>query len=82
MCSQFFACAAIERGKPDFEDWFENHFFGRCFFSGGYLGIIENEDVRRCGFNDCYRMGNIRVKRAEGTQKLSNLEKFTKLDGA
>jgi len=56
----FFARVAKERGMPDFEDWFENHFLGRCFFAGRYMGIIENGDVRRCGFNEGYKLGNIR----------------------
>jgi radical SAM protein with 4Fe4S-binding SPASM domain len=58
----FFARVAKERGMPDFEDWFENHFLGRCFFAGRYMGIIENGDVRRCGFNEGYKLGNIRDK--------------------
>ena len=58
----FFARVAKERGMPDFEDWFENVFLGRCFFAGGYVGILENGDVRRCGFNEGYRLGNIRDK--------------------
>jgi radical SAM protein with 4Fe4S-binding SPASM domain len=55
----FFARIAKERGMPDFDDWFENRFLGRCFFAGKYMGIIENGDVRRCGFNEGYKLGNI-----------------------
>ena len=58
----FFARIAKERGMPNFEDWFKNHFLGRCFFAGRYMGIIENGDVKRCGFNEGYRLGNIRDK--------------------
>lgn len=58
----FFARVAKERGMPDFEDWFENHFLGRCSYAGRYMGIIENGDVRRCGFNEGYRLGNITDK--------------------
>jgi radical SAM protein with 4Fe4S-binding SPASM domain len=47
---------------PDFKDWFENHFLGRCFFAGKYLSIVENGDVRPCGFNEGYRLGSIMDK--------------------
>ncbi|MFX0080040.1 MAG: radical SAM protein [Candidatus Hermodarchaeota archaeon] len=58
----FFARVAKERRMPDFDDWFENVFLGRCFFAGRYMGIIENGDVRRCGFNEGYTLGNIRER--------------------
>jgi radical SAM protein with 4Fe4S-binding SPASM domain len=58
--SPCFARIAKERGLPDFEDWFEHHFLGRCSIAGGYMGLTENGDVRRCGFNEGYRLGNIR----------------------
>lgn len=58
----FFARVAKERGMPDFQDWYENIFLGRCYFGGRYMGITENGDVRRCGFNEGYRLGNIRDK--------------------
>jgi radical SAM protein with 4Fe4S-binding SPASM domain len=58
--SPFFARVAKERGMLNFENWFENHFLGRCFFAGRYMSIIENGDVKPCGFNEGYRLGNIR----------------------
>jgi radical SAM protein with 4Fe4S-binding SPASM domain len=58
----FFARVAKERGMPDFEDWFENVFLGRCFFAGRFMSVIENGDVIPCSFNDGYRLGNIRDK--------------------
>jgi radical SAM protein with 4Fe4S-binding SPASM domain len=58
----FFARIAKERGLPDFQDWYENYFLGRCTFNGRYLGITENGDVRQCGFNEGFRLGNIRDK--------------------
>ena len=58
----FFARVAKQRGMPGFQDWYKNTFLGRCFMAGGYLGIVENGDVRRCGFHEDYRLGNIRDK--------------------
>jgi len=58
----FFARIAKERGMPDFDYWFNNVFLGQCFIGGRYMGLLENGDVRRCGFNEGYRMGNIREK--------------------
>lgn len=59
----FFARIAKQRGMPDFKEWFENVFLGRCFIAGKYLGIVENGDVRQCGFNEGYRLGNIENKK-------------------
>jgi len=58
----FFARVAKQRGMLDFEDWFENVFLGRCFFAGRYMSITENGDIRQCGFNEGYRLGNIQDK--------------------
>jgi len=58
----FFARIAKERGMPDFDYWFNNVFLGQCFIGGRYLGVLENGDTRPCGFNEGYRMGNIREK--------------------
>jgi radical SAM protein with 4Fe4S-binding SPASM domain len=58
----FFARIAKERGMPDFDYWFNNVFLGQCFIGGRYMGLLENGDIRPCGFNEGYRMGNIRNK--------------------
>jgi radical SAM protein with 4Fe4S-binding SPASM domain len=86
--SPFFARVAVERGLPDFKDWFENRFLGRCFFSGKYLSIVENGDVRPCGFNEGYRLGNIMDKtlkeywsEEQTSQFFSRLRDKSKLKG-
>jgi MoaA/NifB/PqqE/SkfB family radical SAM enzyme len=58
----FFARIAKERGMPDFDYWFNNVFLGQCFIGGRYMGLLENGDIRPCGFNEGYRMGNIKDK--------------------
>jgi radical SAM protein with 4Fe4S-binding SPASM domain len=58
----FFARIAKQRGMPDFDYWFNNVFLGQCFINGRYIGLLENGDSRPCGFNEGYRMGNIRDK--------------------
>lgn len=58
----FFARIAKERGMPNFDYWFNNVFLGQCFIGGRYMGLLENGDIRPCGFNEGYRMGNIRKK--------------------
>jgi radical SAM protein with 4Fe4S-binding SPASM domain len=58
----FFARVAKERGMPNFDDWFRNNFLGRCTMDGGYMGVIQNGDVKPCGFNEHYKLGNIRDK--------------------
>ncbi len=58
----FFARIAKQRGMPNFDYWFDNVFLGQCFIGGRYMGLLENGDIRPCGFNEGYRMGNIRNK--------------------
>jgi len=58
----FFARIAKERDMPDFDYWFNNVFLGQCFIGGRYMGLLENGDIRPCGFNEGYRMGNIANK--------------------
>jgi radical SAM protein with 4Fe4S-binding SPASM domain len=60
--SPFFARIAKERGMPDFDYWFNNVFLGQCFIGGRYMGLLENGDTRPCGFNEGYRMENIKNK--------------------
>jgi radical SAM protein with 4Fe4S-binding SPASM domain len=58
----FFARIAKQRGMPDFDYWFNNVFLGQCFIGGRYMGLLENGNIRPCGFNEGYLMGNIRDK--------------------
>ena len=57
----FFARVAKQRGMPDFDNWYENFFLGRCFF-GKFLSLAENGDAIPCSFNDVYRFGNVKEK--------------------
>jgi radical SAM protein with 4Fe4S-binding SPASM domain len=56
-----FARIAKQRGMPDFDNWYNNFFLGRCFF-GKFLSIAENGDAIPCSFNDVYRFGNVKDK--------------------
>ncbi len=57
----FYARIAKQRGMPDFENWYNNFFLGRCFF-GKFLSIAENGDAIPCSYNDAYRIGNTKNK--------------------
>ena len=57
----FYARVAKQRGMPDFENWYNNFFLGRCFF-GKFMSVAENGDVIPCSYNDVYRLGNIKDK--------------------
>ena len=57
----FYARVAKQRGMPDFENWCNNFFLGRCFF-GKFMSVAENGDVIPCSYNDAYRIGNIKDK--------------------
>ncbi len=61
-----FARVAKQRGMPDWDNWFNHFFLGRCFF-GKFLSIAENGDAIPCSYNDYYRLGNIK------TQSLQNI---------
>ena len=58
----FFARIAKQRGLPNFEDWFNNFFLGKCSIAGKYMSVIENGDVIPCSFNDRIRLGNTKDK--------------------
>jgi AdoMet-dependent heme synthase len=60
----FYARVAKQRGMPDYDDWWEHFFLGRCFF-GKFMSIAENGDVIPCSYNDTYRIGNIKNKPVE-----------------
>lgn len=57
----FFARIAKQRRLPDFDEWFNHFFLGRCFF-GKFMSIAENGDAIPCSFNDVYRFGNVKEK--------------------
>jgi AdoMet-dependent heme synthase len=54
-----FARVAKQRGIPDWDNWFNHFFLGRCFF-GKFMSIAENGDAIPCSYNDSYRFGNIK----------------------
>ncbi len=56
-----FARVAKQRGTPDWDNWFNHFFLGRCFF-GKFLSIAENGDAIPCSYNDYYRFGNIKTQ--------------------
>jgi len=57
----FYARVAKQRGMPDFDNWYNDFFLGRCFF-GKFMSIAENGDAIPCSYNDAYRVGNIKNK--------------------
>jgi len=57
----FYARVAKQRGMPDFDNWYNNFFLGRCFF-GKFMSIAENGDAIPCSYNDAYRLGNVKDK--------------------
>jgi radical SAM protein with 4Fe4S-binding SPASM domain len=57
----FYARVAKQRGLPDFDNWYNNFFLGRCFF-GRFMSIAENGDAIPCSYNDVYRIGNVKDK--------------------
>ena len=57
----FYARVAKQRGMPDFDNWYNNFFLGRCFF-GKFFSVAENGDCIPCSYNDNYRLGNIKNK--------------------
>ena len=46
---------------PEFENWYNNFFLGRCFF-GKFMSVAENGEVIPCSYNDAYRVGNAKDK--------------------
>lgn len=56
-----YARVAKQRGMPDFDNWYNHFFLGRCFF-GKFMSVAENGDVIPCSFNDVYRLGNVKTK--------------------
>ena len=74
----FMARIAKQRGMPNFDDWYNNFFLGRCWF-GKFLSIAENGDAIPCSYNDIYRAGNIKDKSLQQIwQDMENNDFFTK----
>jgi radical SAM protein with 4Fe4S-binding SPASM domain len=75
----FYARVAKQRGMPDYDEWYEHFFLGRCFF-GKFMSIAENGDVIPCSYNDAYRVGNLKGKQlGEVWEEMQNSEFFTKV---
>jgi radical SAM protein with 4Fe4S-binding SPASM domain len=75
----FFARIAKQRGLPDFDDWFNHFFLGRCFF-GKFMSIAENGDAIPCSFNDVHRFGNVKDKSLKAIwDELQTSEFFSKV---
>jgi radical SAM protein with 4Fe4S-binding SPASM domain len=57
----FYARVAKQRGMPDFDNWYNNFFLGRCFF-GKFMSVAENGEAIPCSYNDHYRIGSVKDK--------------------
>jgi radical SAM protein with 4Fe4S-binding SPASM domain len=76
----FYARIVRERNPVDFWDWFQNRFLGKCTIGGNYVSITENGDYRSCGFNEGYRLGNVKDKSLKRTwNELQHSELHLKL---
>jgi radical SAM protein with 4Fe4S-binding SPASM domain len=76
----FYARVVKERGMRDFWDWYQNIFLGKCTMGGKYIGIVENGDVRSCGFSEDVYFGNIMKKSLkEFWDEIQSLEFYEKL---
>ncbi|MCS7096694.1 MAG: radical SAM protein [Nitrososphaerota archaeon] len=58
----FYARIVRQRNPADFWDWFMNKYLGKCTMGGNYISVTENGDFRSCGFNEGYRLGNVKNK--------------------
>jgi radical SAM protein with 4Fe4S-binding SPASM domain len=56
-----YARVAKQRGQPDWDNWFNHFFLGRCFY-GKFMSIAENGDAIPCSYNDATRFGNIKTQ--------------------
>ena len=74
-----FARVAKQRGIPDWDNWFNHFFLGRCFF-GKFMSIAENGDAIPCSYNDAYRFGNVKTQSLQSIwNKMQNDEFFAKV---
>jgi radical SAM protein with 4Fe4S-binding SPASM domain len=58
----FYARIVREKNPVDFWNWYNDGFLGKCSIGGKYISVTENGDYRSCGFNENYRLGNIKQK--------------------
>ncbi|XHH09517.1 MAG: radical SAM protein [Candidatus Bathyarchaeia archaeon] len=74
----FMARVAKQRGMPNFDDWYNNFFLGRCWF-GKFMSIAENGEAIPCSYNDVYRAGNVKDTPLEQIWRdMENSEFFAK----
>jgi AdoMet-dependent heme synthase len=74
-----FARVAKQRGMPDWDNWFNHFFLGRCFF-GKFMSVAENGDAIPCSYNDVYRFGNIKTQSLQEIwDEMQNSEFFAKV---
>jgi AdoMet-dependent heme synthase len=74
-----FARVAKQRGMPDWDNWFNHFFLGRCFF-GKFMSIAENGDAIPCSYNDAYRFGNVKTQSLQSIwDGMQNSEFFAKV---
>jgi MoaA/NifB/PqqE/SkfB family radical SAM enzyme len=73
-----YARVAKQRGMPDWDNWYNHFFLGRCFF-GKFMSIAENGDAIPCSYNDVYRFGNTNTQSLQEIwDNLQKNEQFTK----
>jgi len=78
--SPFYARIVRQKNPYDFWDWFTNRFLGKCTIGGNYISVTENGDFRSCGFNEGYRLGNVKTKTLKQCwEELQNSELHLKL---
>ena len=58
----FYARVVREAGMWNFSNWYTNESLGKCTMGGEYISIVENGDVKPCGFNEHLTLGNIKEK--------------------
>jgi radical SAM protein with 4Fe4S-binding SPASM domain len=63
----FYARIVRQRNPTEFWNWFQNGFLGKCTIGGNYISVTENGDYRSCGFNEDYRLGNVKYKGLKAT---------------
>ncbi len=75
----FMARVAKQREMPNFDDWYNNFFLGRCWF-GKFMSIAENGEAIPCSYNDVYRAGSVKDKPLMQIWKdMENSEFFAKV---
>ncbi len=75
----FYSRVAKQRGMPDFDNWYNHFFLGRCFM-GKFFSVAENGDAIPCSYNDAYRIGNIKDKPLKQIwEDMQNSDMFQKI---